>query len=922
MGTRRPGGPGGEGAASRPGPGGADDTTGRGRGSRGRGGAGGSGGSGGRNGNGNGNGGRGRRRRGADQAKSLFRKIVNWKTLLLAFAGVVLAGLGVIYIAYASTDIPDPNADTNYQSSIVYWGDGETELHRFADIQREPVSLSQVPKHVQDAVIAAEDKTFWENDGFDPVGIARAGFNAVRNQEVSGGGSTITQQYVKNFYLTSEQTVGRKIKELFISVKVDQNTAKEKVLEDYLNTVFWGRGTVHGIQTASQSYFDKDASELSVEEGIVLAAMIPNPTIYDPDHGNSEEAKAANKERLDTRFRHVANLMAETGALTQAQADQLQVPEIKPRDRNDSLGGTNGYLIDVVERELGELGFSEQEIKQGGLRIETTYDQKVQQAAVDAVAQEYPVDEDGEPLDPDLHVGLAGVDPETGALLGFWGGENYVERPFNNAVYDAKLEPGSTAKAFGLAAALERDISLQSRYHALSEIEDDRLGPRPVGNQNDAAPGRNSPDGKITLLEGTIRSTNTVFADLSLQFDDRGAVMKDSLMRAGVPLEDICGGEVEEGDVDCAGLESDQEYRSLLGSFATPVVEMAEAYATLASGGYNNEWHVVERVVGPGGEIRYEHESERDRVYDADVVADTTYALTQVVEDEAGTASVARELGRPVAAKTGTHEDFTAAFGGFVPQLAAEVVYYKGDGANIDENSLRSVPSFEGGFSGGNVPGRTWTTFMQLALEGEPVEAFPEPANLGEERTPSPTPTPTSTPTPTGPPTPTGEATCPPGTEGEYPSCFSVVEVPNVEGMSESEATQAIEGAGLTAQVERREHPNAPEGGEVTGQDPRAGESVREGSAVTITVRVPPENDGQVEVPNVSDPALTFGDAEGILAGVGLRAVRDEEELDECDNPLGEDGGYVFLQSPNAGAEVDVGTEVVLTVGVYSDECE
>ncbi|HEX6197919.1 MAG TPA: transglycosylase domain-containing protein [Jiangellaceae bacterium] len=830
----------------------------------------------------------------------MFHKIVNWRTVLLGFLGLMLAGLGAIYLAYANTEIPDANAQTNYQSSIVYWGDGETELHRFAEIQREPVSLNDVPKHVQDAVIAAEDRTFWENEGFDPVGIARAGVNALRNREISGGGSTITQQYVKNYYLTSEQTVSRKIKELFISVKIDQNTSKEKILEDYLNTVFWGRGTVHGIQTAAQSYFGKNASELSVEEGIVLAAMIPNPVIYDPDHGNTDEAKAANLERLNNRFRAIANAMVQTGALTKPQADALQVPEINPRNRGNSLGGTNGYLIDVVKRELIDLGFTEQEIEQGGLRIETTYDQKVQKAAVEAVAQQYPVDEEGEPLDPDLHVGLAGVDPETGALLGFYGGEDFIERPFNNAVYDAKLEPGSTAKPFGVAAALERDISLQSRYHGLSEIEDERFGDTPiVGNQGDAAPGRDSPDGKITLLEGLIRSTNTVFADLTLQ--EGYEIMQDSLSRAGVPLEDVCAGEADE-DGNCISA-ANFEYRTLLGPFATPVVEMAEAYATLASGGYHNDWHVVERVVGPGGDVRYEHEPERERAYDSDVVADTTYGLTQVVEDDAGTAKIARELERPVAAKTGTHEDYTAAFGGYVPQLAAEVVYYKGDGSNIEKNSLRSVPGFEDGFSGGNVPGRTWTAFMQMALEGEPVEPFPEPANLGEDRTPSPTPTPTSTPTPTDEPTQDEDQECPEGTEGEYPSCYPVVEVPNVVDLTLGEAKARLSESGLDANVNPD---NAPDESIVKGQDPGAGETVREGSTVRLNVEQP--NDGKVRVPNVVGELES--DAISILESEGLEANPQPHDFAVC--PDAED--LVIVQEPAEGM-VDAGSTVTIYIG-------
>lgn len=832
---------------------------------------------------------------------------------------MILIPIGIVYFAYASTDIPDANADVDSEESIVYWNDGETELHRFASIQREPVSLSQIPEHVLNAVIAAEDRTFWTNDGFDPVGIARAGWNAVRNREVTGGGSTITQQYVKNYYLTTEQTITRKIKELFISVKIDQERSKDAILEGYLNTIFWGRGTVHGIQTASQSYFGKDVGDLTIEEGIALAAFIRSPDLYDPTYGDDDERLAANTQRFAERFRFVAEGMVAIEALTQAQADQLQPPEVKPRDRSNSKGGKNGYLINEVERELTALGFNEQEINSGGLRVVTTYDQKVQQAAVDAVAEQYPVDEEtGEPLDPELHVGLAGIDPETGAVLGFYGGEDFVERAFNDA-FDAKLQPGSTAKPFGVAVALEQGISLKSRYFGLSEIEDPRLGDdQTVRNQGGAKPGAKSPDGKITLLEGLVRSTNTVFTDLTLQFDDRGYAVKDSLERAGIPLKHICGAGPDDDieDVGCGNLQSNPEYRTLLGFFSTPVVELTEAYATLASGGIHNARHVVERVVDRSGQVRYEADSGGERKYDSDVVADTTYALTQVVEDSDGTAKVARDVGRPVAAKTGTNSEFTAAFAGFAPQLSAAVVYYKGDGTLVDENSLKTVPGFEGGFSGGNVPGKTWTAFMQKALDGEPIEPFPEPVNMGRDRTPSPSPTPTE-PTPTAVPTTPG--TCPDGTEGQYPSCVPItaeVEVPVLKGLSQAEAEQKLSEVGLKANVNRQGPRCDPEDCVVTDQDPEAGATVDEGSAVRITVEAP--DDGLIEVPDVEGGEYEFEEADAILTQAGLVAVRVDEPVD-CGSGL---DNYVIVQSPGPGAEVEPDTEIRLTVGKEPDDCE
>jgi membrane peptidoglycan carboxypeptidase len=366
------------------------------RGGSGRGGRNAAGGSGGRGGR------RGRRYASPERKKGFFRKLFSVKGMLVSGAVMFLLGSAGVVFAYSMTPIPDANSFATSQSTIVYWNDGETELGRFEAQAREPVELDKIPAFVQQAVIAAEDRSFYENSGFDPIGIARAAYGTVRSGEITGGGSTITQQYVKNYYLTQDQTLSRKVKELFIAVKIDQRFSKDQILVDYLNTIWFGRGELHGVQTAAHSYFGKPVTDLELEEGIALAAFIRNPGLYDPTMGE------ANEERFAQRFQFVVNGMVEMGSLDAATAAGLEPPEVEPRQTGNRKGGTNGYLIDQVEKEVLDAGISEQELYTGGLRITTTFDRKAQKAAVDAVEQEFPTGEAAE----ELHAGLAAIRPE------------------------------------------------------------------------------------------------------------------------------------------------------------------------------------------------------------------------------------------------------------------------------------------------------------------------------------------------------------------------------------------------------------------------------------------------------------------------------------------------------------------------------
>ncbi len=772
-------------------------------------------------------GGRGRgRRRAADNGKPFWRKILSFKFLGLSALAMFLLGAIGIGVAYAMTPIPNPNDTTHYQASIIYWNDGETELYKFAEYDREPVSLSDVPTHVQQAVLAAEDRSFYEHGGFDPVGIARAAVNQL--QGGVGGGSTITQQFVKNYYLSPEQTLTRKVKELFISVKIDQRMSKEQVLESYLNTVFWGRGNVLGIQSASKAYFGKPVDELDLGEGAALAAMIQSPNRHDPTKG---EENAAN---FENRWRWVLNGMVQMGTISQAEADAAEMPEFQSQREGNSLGGPNGYLVEQVEKELLAAGLDEQEIKTGGLRIVTTFDKQKQEAAIEAVQEEFPKDEDGEFWE-DLHVGMAAVRPGTGEVVAMYGGHDYVERAGVNDAVSA-LQPGSTMKPFGVAVALEEGISLESRFEGDSPIEDPRLGEDDtVENQGDRS------YGQVDLLTATERSINTAFIDLTLQLGYQK--MQDAMVRAGIPAENL-------------SIDSDlpnPEYRSLIGIANVSPVDVANSYATLAAQGRKTDWHTVQRVTAPSGRVLHEADPEPQQVFDEDVMADVTYALNQVVDGENGTGYAARELGRPAAGKTGTHEEITSWFAGYTPQLAGAVMYYHGDGGS--KTSLKGIVDGIPGepFPGGKVPAQTWTAFMKAALADEEVLPFPEPANVGEPVNPTPTPTvePTCPPGMEGDPTsdegcqspaPTAEPTCPSGMEGKPPDCKRTQDpeaaIPNVVGDREDRAQQRLTRAGFEVAVEYRQT-NGHQEGTVIEQNPGGGSSAPPGSTVTIVVAQP-----------------------------------------------------------------------------------
>jgi len=598
-----------------------------------------------------------------------------------------VAGSTLFAIAYFTVSIPDPNAYVNSQATIIQYANGQ-EIGRIGAQNRTIVSLTKIPLHLREAVMAAEDRDFYTNKAFSPVGILRA----LKNNLLGGslqGGSTITQQYAKTAFLTADRTIQRKIKELIIAIKLENQLSKDEIFENYLNTIYFGRGS-YGVQTASLQYFNRTADQLTVSQAVVLASILRSPGLYDPAF-NKE-----NRPRLENRFVYVIKGMVEKGWLTEKEAAKLKIPYIAPRATSGSLSGPKGHVIEAVRKELIKFGFTEDQIMVGGLVVKTTLVQQAQQAAVDAVNKQAPTKA------PDnLHIGLVAIRPGTGEIIAMYGGKDYLTRQLNDAT-QAIAQAGSTFKPFALIAGLEQGIPLTSMWNGDSpQTFDDAGKPYPVANYGLEG------WGQISLLKATASSVNTVFVPLGIKVGPDNVV--DAARRAGIP----------------ESVAMMPTPSVVLGVASPKVIDVASAYATFAANGIYAKPYLISQVLGSNNGVLYEGRPQTQEVFAADVMADLTYALKNVVTSGSGFAAL--KLGRPAAGKTGTSQSNASAwFSAYTPQLAASVALFRDDATQ----SLKGV----GGLAtvtGGSFPARIWTAFMKGALKGEPTLDFPAPSNIG-----------------------------------------------------------------------------------------------------------------------------------------------------------------------------------------------
>ena len=652
--------------------------------------------------------------------KILFRAVI--------FIGglTFIAGASLFAYAYFTVSIPNANSYVNSQATIIQYSNGR-EIGRFGAENRTIVPLAKIPLNVRYAVMAAEDRHFYSERAFSITGIARAVINNLRGGALQGG-STITQQYAKTAFLTPAQSIQRKIKELVIAIKLENQLSKDQIFENYLNTIYFGRGS-YGVETASQQYFNRNVDHLTLAQAAVLASIMNSPGYYDPSYSK------ANADRLTARFAYVLSGMVTEKWITPEDAVTAKFPVIRARVTSGSLSGPKGYVMALAQKELNSLGFSDSQLLIGGLIVRTTLDQKAQQSAVDAVDKQTP-----KRVPPHLHVGLVAIRPGTGEIVALYGGKDYLVRQLSDATQSIALA-GSTFKPFALIAALEQGIPLSSMWNGRSpQTFDDAGKPYKVSNYG------NEQYGQITLLKATADSVNTVFVPVGIKVGPTNVL--DVARRAGIPMS-------------VAMMPTPS---IVLGAASPHVVDVAAAFATFAAQGVYAKPFLISQVQGSNKGLLYEAKPQGQEVFTKDVMADLTYALGEVVRSGTATYGTAG-LGRQAAGKTGTSEQNASAwFSGYTPQLAASVAFFR-DTASLTLNGIGGLNSV----TGGTFPAKVWTAFMKGALLGVPKMAFPAPVHIGGishivMTSPSPKPTPTviPTPTPTVIPTPTITPTVPP----------------------------------------------------------------------------------------------------------------------------------------------------------------
>ncbi|MFP3901815.1 MAG: transglycosylase domain-containing protein, partial [Acidimicrobiia bacterium] len=640
-----------------------------------------------------------------------------WRRPLFLVALVGLALLAAVGAVFASTELPE--MDRLAQSSYICAADvaeGCEAGNAMAKLQDEEnrtnVGFDDLPDELVQAVIAVEDRDFFEHKGIDPMGIARALYRDVRGRGFTQGGSTITQQFVKNTFLSPERALTRKVKEAVLSVKLEQQMSKEEILEGYLNTIYFGRGA-YGVAAASQAYFGKDVSEIGLAEATYLAGLIRAPALAEA----SEHPKEARRRR-----RTALEAMEEEGYITSdhvamIDAVPFEEPYVRPLDKvrlvetlKHAKYGTP-YVTMFVKQELKRLGFSDQEIETGGLRVYTSLRYKMQEAAWDAVTSTLT-----DPEDPEA--ALVAVDDQ-GLVRAMVGSRRLFEpgKSENNfavrSLGSDGRQTGSIFKAVALAEAVRLDISLDSRFKAPAELEipgwlDEDGNPQAVRNYAE------SEQGVLNIYEATKQSSNTAYAQLMMELGPQRVA--DLAERLG-----IGGGE-----------ELDPNPSLVLGTASTTPLEMAGAFSTFPNRGVYKRPEIVTRVeqVDQEGNVTllYQRQVTEERILPEAKADLINHTLQGVIEDGTGTGA---DIGKPAAGKTGTAQNnWDAWFAGYVPKLTA-VVWMGYPEGNVPMENVQGVSTV----TGGSLPASIWQRFMSVA-SGDSADEFvkvpPEALEAGQ----------------------------------------------------------------------------------------------------------------------------------------------------------------------------------------------
>ncbi|MFI1221675.1 MULTISPECIES: transglycosylase domain-containing protein [unclassified Streptomyces] len=629
------------------------------------------------------------------------RAVPTWRMVLGTVLGLALLLIGGFVAGYHFVDIPAANAAATAQSNVYLYNDGSV-IARDGEVNREKVKLSQVPATVQHAVLAAEDRDFYSDRAVDVKAMVRAGWNTVTGKGKQGG-STITQQYVKNYYLGQERTVLRKAKEFFIAVKLNREETKDQIFAGYLNTSYFGRNA-YGIQAAAQAYYSKNVEDLSTAEGAYLASLLNAPSAYDV------VAHPDNAPAAQHRWNYVLDGMVKEDWLDAGERARTRFPTPGEARPSTGLSGQRGYIVQAVEDYLNRRGIlDEKTLATGGYRITTTLDKAKQDAFVKAVDTHVMSKTSAErKADRNVRVGGASIVPDTGAVVALYGGIDYTKQYVSNATR-RDYQVGSVFKPFVLTSALVNDSTTQDGRPITPNTVYDGTNKRTVvGTQGstDYAPA-NEDDvdyGSITVRTATDRSVNSVYAQMAQ--DVGPGKVRDTAVALGIPT-------------DTPDLTASPSIA--LGPANASVLDMTEAYATLADHGRHGRHVLVDKVTKDGTEVKLPARTT-DRAVSREAADTTTAVLRSVVEGGTGTA--AQAVGRPAVGKTGTAEEDRAAwFAGYTPDLATVVAVM---GQNPDTGAQTPLYGALGlpRVNGGGAPAETWAAYTEAALRSSPAVEF------------------------------------------------------------------------------------------------------------------------------------------------------------------------------------------------------
>jgi penicillin-binding protein 1A len=769
--------------------------------------------------------------------------------------------------------------------SRIYADSGEllAELHDGRN--SEPIPYEEIPEVMVHAMLAAEDSDFFEHDGIDFSAILSAALDNIL-YDVTRGGSTITQQVVKNAFVGDEVSIRRKINEAFVAAEVERRFPKERILEFYMNSVYFGAGA-YGVKTAAEEFFDKDLDEIQIHEAAALAVQVRNPALYNP---------RVRPEITLERRNQVIDLMATNEWITENQANRAKRQSLGVVDTPLRRGPADHVVAEVKKQllysdEFAFLGGTFDERKRaifgcpaddidceggGGLQVYTTIDLRLQNLANEVLNSWLPLlpyDENlaaCAALFPDFEEkqafyatyaethscrptgAISMVDNWTGAVKVMASGLPFDFNQFDLAI-QGRRNTGSAAKPFGLVAALENGFTTGHFFPASSPME--LQCPYPCGpdGSNTWRVRGGSSSGAVSLDTATYASTNVVYAQLSLAVGPEK--IADAARRMGVTE---------------ATLEPVPSI--VLGSSSISTLEMASAYSNFATNGVHADDYIVARIIDHNGNTIYEHSPKISQVSDPGVFAAARKSLEKVPTSGTGTRA---SIGRPAGGKTGTHQSYLDAwYVGFTPEYSTAVWV----GYEAEQIPLRDVVINGQRYSqvfGGTVPAPIWGDFMSRVMDSLPVSQFPEdPPNIRDYQVPPPT------------------------------------IVPVVVGLPQAEAEMALRQAGLN--VEILEIASLDPVGRVVRQSIDPGSEVRQGTVIIIHVSTGETPTAQV--PNLL--GLTFDEAleivQSLEANTGVRINLFQESIVVEDPAM---VGRVVSSSPNPGSPITASATVTVYVG-------